>query len=727
MNIKSLRKKNIQNLDQEEVYGKIKENVSHMDEIQKNLEKQQQTFFQMAQQSKQISESMKKYSMDSAYYNSRIPISDCLQKASEWQSTVGEVFNHLGNLLYDRTTQPLKETIRIQLEMVKDGKKRLKNLSTESRSSTNLKKDTENYDRACKETVQLYNDSELALENSTVQTVLSSFESYIDFFSKGSFQMAKIKTDIDNYKKVILETNKAAAKLRNYVPKKTFGVKLEEVFGREGNRVLPLFLDEIFKYLEKESIKVEGIFRVPAGRSSVEAFQQKIESGVPLELSSTVISDPHVVSSVLKLFLRSLPEPIIHHSIYSKYLPLSKQPVTQHIVELKRLVSSLPVCNQTLLKNVLNICSVVNQHKDVTKMDLNNLSVVIGPSILESIPNLKAEDLQKPETFAEFNALFSLMVENCTNIFPQTSVPSDLNTIGRARAQTEVSASKLSSPTSPTSPAINKPFSESPLKPTSTLNSSDFVIVEKSPTQLSENHSTNTGGTSSNLPSSPSQPASTNNSGAGVGGTGNATPLSSQSTPPSSSNNKRSNNKSNFKLDDYLTPIDMQIYYTNISCNLGRLKSNVDEIESVNEGIELIKIFKKISDEHTTSIKNLLNYSFVRDKPAVGNDEDRVTRIKKTLLYTYDITMDLISEANKTFESSSIEEPTDISKKLEESFKQLDEFLIVELAQKEKDIEKIKEKEKERNNSINSDKQDTSSNNSGGDSPLNTSLGQLTH
>ncbi|KAN0037318.1 hypothetical protein ACTFIV_002662 [Dictyostelium citrinum] len=545
MNIKSLRKKTIQNMDQEEVYNRIKENVAHMDEIQKTMEKQQQTFFQMSLQSKQIAESMKKYSMDAAYFNSRIPITDCLSRASEWQNSISEVFNHLGNLLYDRTTQPLKQTISIQLEMVKEGKKKLKNLSTDNgkSSSANLKKDTEAFERTQKETLQLYNDSELALENSTVQTILSSFESYNDFFQRGVFQMTKIKSDIDNYKKIILETNKVAAKLRNYVPKKTFGIKLEEVFARESNKPLPGFLDEIFRYLEKESIHTEGMFRVSAGKSSVEALQQKIESGAPLELSTTSITDPHCVSSVLKLFLRSLPEPLVLYNVYSKYLTLAKNNINNSnsnnsnssngsnsslnvvgssgnnsasggtiITELKRLISTLPVCNQALLKQILLICSLMNQHRDVTKMDLTNLSVVIGPSILEPIPNLKAEDIQRPETFADFNNLFCLLVEHVLNIFPQVSQTSmDManlpTTVGKLRSQTDISSSTKPLPSLPTSPqnrsAIvtgdsSSPSLNTPVK--SSLNSSDFVIVDNNSnnSNVNNNNSSNNSSTTIN-------------------------------------------------------------------------------------------------------------------------------------------------------------------------------------------------------------------------------------
>eukprot|EP01133_Synstelium_polycarpum_P011923 gene11923-13891_t len=579
-----------------------------MDELQRNLEKQQQHFFATSVHSKTITDSMKKYSETSSCYNSRIPLGDCMQRASEWQSTLGDVFNHLGNVLYDRTTQPLKETIRIQLEMIKDGKKKLKKLNPEAdRSRTDFKKDQETYDRVGKETLQLYNDSELALENSAVQTVLSAYEAYYDFFQKGAFQMARVKVDIDNYRKIILETNKVAAKLRNYIPRKTFGIKLEEVFAREANRPIPMFLEEIFKYLEKTAPTVEGVFRISAGKSAIEALQQKIETSQPLELSTIV--DPHVVSSVLKSFFRSLPEPLIFYTSYQRYLPLSSQPQNQHIPELKRLISSLPVCNQIVLRNVLALCSLVKQHKDVTKMDLTNLAVVIGPNLMESIPNLKAEDIQKAETFAEFNALFILLVENHQFIFPSFSH----DFANRARAQTESAI--------PISPG-NKLVAEKPLP--------QLPPSHKPPPPLSA---------SVEIPLSFSS--------------------DSLSAPPSSSSPNQKDPVKALKKksvlikrsdSELLKPIDMQIYFMSIQGNLGRLKTAVEGTKSTEQGINLIKIFKKVS-EYAIPIQKLTKFSFSREKPVVNESDDKIQKLQKTLIYTYENNMDLVNDAKQHYES----------------------------------------------------------------------------
>ncbi|GAM26171.1 hypothetical protein SAMD00019534_093460 [Acytostelium subglobosum LB1] len=676
----------------DELYTRIVEHSDMMDEIQKNLEKQQQHLFSTALHSKTISESFRRYGDVSSTFNTKIPLSDCMQRAAEWQNTLSDCFNHLGNVLYDRSTQPLKETIRIQLEVVKEGKKRLKKLAPNENTSAHksmgpdFKRELDIYDRACKEASQLYNDSELALENSSVQTMLSAFEAYHDFFQKGAFQFARIKADIDNYRKVIMETNKVQAKLRNYIPRKTFGIKLEEVFARESNRGMPQFLDEIFKHLEKSAPTLEGIFRISAGKSSIETLQQKIESSQPLDLHTLL--DPHIVSSVLKLFLRSLPEPLIFYSSYQK------------------LISALPMANQTVLKSVLSLCKLIKEHKETTKMDLTNLAVVLAPTLLEAIPNLKAEDIQKPETFAEFNALFILLVENTDNIFPSTINNQDNGV--RSRSHTEVavppSASFIASTTpissnsnnngaQQTSPKerghaqdMNKPLPPPPPMTKSTSN----LSTPPSPTQ-----EMNTLSHSGDIKPPPSATSD-------VAAVSDRSPLKNSSDSSSNSSFSSDTDSSSFSSsstasvpqpdqantphkEDKPTPppvlransgvLNIGVHFMNINRNLQRLKAMVEETQSTEQGINLIKIYRRISDI-SMSIQKTTKFAFIRDKPSVNNDDDKISKLRKTLVYTHENNIDLIKDAKEIYERS---EDLAVCKELERYIAQMNTAIIEEL------------------------------------------------
>ncbi|GAM28084.1 hypothetical protein SAMD00019534_112600 [Acytostelium subglobosum LB1] len=683
----------------DELYRTILSHSDTLDELQKNFERQQQQFFTSATQSKQLADALKRYGETASGFNSRIPLHDCMQRASEWQNSLSDCFNHLGNVLYDRTTQPLKETIRIQVDVVKDAKHKLKKLtptgdvntttgggassqptspptSSALKSTPDSKREQDIYDRARKETALLYGDSELALENSAIQTILSAYEAYSDFFQKGAFQMARIKVDIDNYRKVILETNRVAAKLRNYIPRKTFGVKLEEVFARESTRPIPVFLEEIFQYLEKSAPAIEGIFRVGAGKSSIEMLQQKIEMSQPLDLHT--ILDPHVVSSVLKLFFRSLPEPVVHYTIYQHYLSVSKLPSSEHIPQLRRLVSSLPVANQVILRNVLSLCNTIRQSKEVTKMDVNNLAVVLGPALLEPIPNLTVEDIQKPETFAEFNALFILMIENHHSIFPSQSVNSELS--GRIRAFTEsVIPPKLNSELSRSNQDLSRPILLSPPIKSATLVQQQHLAPS---TAVLETSAT----TPSSMLSGTTSPMRFNTPRSAIGSPEHNSSYHISLTPDSShhgagggGNHTSPNRKKSMMLSrqgsDFLKPIDMQIHFMNITSNFTRLKTIVDNTNSTEQGIHLIKLFKKLSDI-SISIQKITRFAFTRDRPVIDQADDKLTKAKKTLVYTYENNIDLIKDAKDIYESC---EDINVSKELERFVAQFDTCILEEL------------------------------------------------
>jgi hypothetical protein len=66
---------------------------------------------------------------------------------------------------------------------------------------------------------------------------------------------------------------------------------------------------------------VEGIFRKSGGMISVQKYRDLYDNGEDPDLSECV--DPHTVSGLLKLYLRSLPEPLITYDLYGT-VPLAR-------------------------------------------------------------------------------------------------------------------------------------------------------------------------------------------------------------------------------------------------------------------------------------------------------------------------------------------------------------------------------------------------------------------
>ncbi len=71
-------------------------------------------------------------------------------------------------------------------------------------------------------------------------------------------------------------------------------------------------------------MKLEGIFRKSGAMVSVQKYRDLYDMGEDPNLDEE--EDPHTIAGVLKLFLRSLPEPLMTYELYGNNDLLTSQP-----------------------------------------------------------------------------------------------------------------------------------------------------------------------------------------------------------------------------------------------------------------------------------------------------------------------------------------------------------------------------------------------------------------
>jgi Rho GTPase-activating protein 10 len=156
---------------------------------------------------------------------------------------------------------------------------------------------------------------------------------------------------------------------------------------------------------------VEGIFRKSGGMISVQKYRDLYDNGEDPDLNECV--DPHTVSGLLKLYLRSLPEPLITYDLYGMCpLPVSSPlfPVPpahvclsalrffllkdgfkeatelgnpeESVARMRALINTLPQDNQVVLEYLIDFIGRVAQHSATNFMHIQNLSTVFGPNLL---------------------------------------------------------------------------------------------------------------------------------------------------------------------------------------------------------------------------------------------------------------------------------------------------------------------------------------------------------
>uniref|UniRef100_A0A8C4FHV7 Rho GTPase activating protein 22 n=1 Tax=Catagonus wagneri TaxID=51154 RepID=A0A8C4FHV7_9CETA len=170
------------------------------------------------------------------------------------------------------------------------------------------------------------------------------------------------------------------------LPPGIFGQHLEDTVHHErkyGPRLAPLLVEQCVDFIRERGLTEEGLFRMPGQANLVRNLQDSFDCGEKPLFDST--TDVHTVASLLKLYLRELPEPVVPFARYEDFLSCAQlltKDEGEGTLELAKQVSSLPLVNYNLLRYICKFLDEVQSHSDVNKMSVQNLATVFGPNIL---------------------------------------------------------------------------------------------------------------------------------------------------------------------------------------------------------------------------------------------------------------------------------------------------------------------------------------------------------
>eukprot|EP01147_Barroeca_monosierra_P008143 gene8143-784_t len=211
-----------------------------------------------------------------------------------------------------------------------------------------------------------------------------------------------------------------------------FGTDLTVSYNGTHRRV-PKVISSAISFLRKKGLFEKGIFRVSGRSSDVERLKIAFENDIDL-LENAVHDDisASAVAGVLKLFLRSLPNPVFTRNLYETFLELGR--LTDESTRVERLrgtiINYLPLSHLHLLKELMIFLHEISQHEDKNKMSVSNLAVVFAPSLLRRgnfqalQPHTKqANDVLKDEPFLK--EVVSTCITHAEAIFMDLPVQGD--------------------------------------------------------------------------------------------------------------------------------------------------------------------------------------------------------------------------------------------------------------------------------------------------------------
>ncbi|XP_045647813.1 protein FAM13A isoform X4 [Ursus americanus] len=199
---------------------------------------------------------------------------------------------------------------------------------------------------------------------------------------------------------------------RSSTYKKLFGVSLQDLQqqGLTENGV-PAVVGTIVEYLVKHGLTQEGLFRVNGNVKVVEQLRWKFESGAPVELGKD--GDVCSAASLLKLFLRELPESVVTSALRPRFVQLFQDDRNDaHESSLRDLIKELPDTHYCLLKYLCQFLTKVAKHHVQNRMNVHNLATVFGPNCFHVPPGLEG---MKEQDIC--NKIMAKLLENYNTLF----------------------------------------------------------------------------------------------------------------------------------------------------------------------------------------------------------------------------------------------------------------------------------------------------------------------
>ncbi|KAM4613280.1 rac GTPase-activating protein 1-like [Polymixia lowei] len=145
--------------------------------------------------------------------------------------------------------------------------------------------------------------------------------------------------------------------------------------------MIPALVIYCIKEIEHRGLHEVGLYRVSGTERMVKDLKEKLLRGKTLPPLSKV-DDINVITGVLKDFLRNLPEPLLTFHLNKAFMEAAEIPDEDNSLAIVyHTISELPQPNRDTLACLMIHLQKVSQCVD-TKMDVNNLARVFGPTLV---------------------------------------------------------------------------------------------------------------------------------------------------------------------------------------------------------------------------------------------------------------------------------------------------------------------------------------------------------
>lgn len=243
-------------------------------------------------------------------------------------------------------------------------------------------------------------------------------EIYATYFETALTTMRNLQIKLQDLPKA----NQIPKTLReNYESKnvnKVFGVHLDVILQRwQEPGPIPVALEDMITYLERNCIKNEGLMRVPGHAKEQEQIRDLLNSGKRVDyVRMEITNKAHTVCGMIKMFTRELPEPLIPYDMFDPFLEATKQ--ENHVQLFKELIKDIPNSSRLCLARIVQFLRKIVDHEQYTKMTASNLAISFGMNIMRMRPE-EEDAIKLAQHTKTINKVLEILISNSNDFFPQ--------------------------------------------------------------------------------------------------------------------------------------------------------------------------------------------------------------------------------------------------------------------------------------------------------------------
>ncbi|ESO12665.1 hypothetical protein HELRODRAFT_187947 [Helobdella robusta] len=199
---------------------------------------------------------------------------------------------------------------------------------------------------------------------------------------------------------------------------------------------IPLIVEVCIEVIESQGLEKKGIYRVPGNNAAISILQAEVDRDPEtLSRSHEKWNDINAVVSLLKLFFRKLPEPLVTTSLYQSFIDANHtENKTKRLLKLKRLVHLLPHHNFETFYCLATHLNKVSTYEKSNMMDAHNLAIIFGPTLLQPTKNESMVNMVKDMNdqcqhkwfFGSWDEDVQVPGEDTSNTVPITSMEDQL-------------------------------------------------------------------------------------------------------------------------------------------------------------------------------------------------------------------------------------------------------------------------------------------------------------